>query len=214
MNQAIEKSTQYYDEMKYKQALKYGFFELQSIKEDYLIAKEQKANPYTLMKFVLTQLILINPIIPHFAQFCWNKYAYPVFKDSQNFGEEINENLCFQAWPQISAQVDQVAVDRLIYLRKTKSEIRQGLEKAKLGGGKKKKGKQDEPAKVLEKCTVFIAKEYPEFQKKCLQVLQGFEFDDDNKIVGDHVTAIRDAFPDKKQAGLAMKFVAFQLAIA
>lgn len=67
MNQAIEKATQYYDEMKYKQALKSGFFELQSIKEDYLIAKENKANPYTLMKFVLTQLVLMNPIIPHFS---------------------------------------------------------------------------------------------------------------------------------------------------
>jgi len=82
-------------------------------------------------------------------------------------------------------------------LRKTKGEIRQGLEKAKLGG-KKKKGKQEEPAKVLEKCTVFIAKEYPEFQKKCLTVLQGFEFDENNKIVGDHITAIRTAFTDKK----------------
>jgi len=48
-------------------------------------------------------------------------------------------------------------------LRKAKGEIRQGLEKAKLGGGKKKKGAQAEPAKVIEKCTVFVAKEYPEF---------------------------------------------------
>ena len=198
MNIAIEKSTENYEGMKYKQTLKYGFFELQSIKEDYLIAKENKANPYTLMKFILTQLVLMNPIIPHFAQYCWNKYVYPIFKDSQNFGEDIAENLCSQAWPKLSAQIDQIAADRLVYLRKTKSEIRQGLEKAKLGGGKKKKGKQEEPAKVLEKCTVFIAKEYPEFQKKCLTVLQGFEFDENNKIVGDHVTAIRNTFTDKK----------------
>ena len=43
--------------------------------------------------------------------------------------------------------------------------------------------------------------------------MQGFEFDAENKIVGDHVAAIREAF-DKKQAGLAMKFVSFQLNIA
>ena len=61
---------------------------------------------------------------------------------------------------------------------------------------------------------MFVAKEYPEFQKKCLQVLQGFEFDENNMIKGDHVTAIRETFPDKKVAGIAMKFVSFQLDIA
>lgn len=40
--------------MKYKQAMKFGFFMLQSIKEDYLIAKSGKANPYMLMKFIET----------------------------------------------------------------------------------------------------------------------------------------------------------------
>jgi hypothetical protein len=32
--------------------LKYAFFELQSIKEDYLIAKGGKANAFTLMRFL------------------------------------------------------------------------------------------------------------------------------------------------------------------
>jgi len=53
--------------MKYKQVLKAGFFELQSIKEDYLIAKAGKPNPYTLMRFIVSQLTILNPIIPHFA---------------------------------------------------------------------------------------------------------------------------------------------------
>lgn len=52
INTAIEKATQYYEEMKYKQMLKYAFFELQSIKEDYLIAKGGKANAFTLMRFL------------------------------------------------------------------------------------------------------------------------------------------------------------------
>jgi hypothetical protein len=65
----------------------------------------------------------------------------------------------------------------------------------------------------LEKCVIFVAKEYPEFQKKCLEILSKFEFDSDNKIVGDYVGAIREAF-DKKQGGLAMKFVSYQLGLA
>lgn len=58
-------------------------------------------------------------------------------------------------------------------------------------------------------------------EKICLSVLKGFNFEEEItedgprfKIVGDHIGAIRDTFPDKKQAGLAMKFVSFRLKIA
>jgi len=108
----------------------------------------------------------------------------------------------------VSAPYDKIAGDRLSFLKDTKSSIRLALEKAKTGGAKKKKGAAPTEAKVLENCTVFVAKEYPEFQKKCLTILQQFEFDSENKIIGDHVAAIREAF-DKKQGGLAMKFVSF-----
>ena len=67
INHAIDESTANYDGMKYKQVLKTGFFELSSIKEDYLIAKGNKPNPYTMMRFIVAQLTILNPIIPHFA---------------------------------------------------------------------------------------------------------------------------------------------------
>lgn len=68
--------------MMFKKALKAGFYELQSIKEDYLIAKAGKANPYTLMRYLTAQLTLLNPIIPHFAQYCWKHEVYPVLSKS------------------------------------------------------------------------------------------------------------------------------------
>lgn len=84
LNHAVELTTQSYNEVKFKQALKHGFFELQTIKEDYLIAKGGKANPFLLMKFIETQLILINPIVPHFADFCWRTHIFPVLEKSKN----------------------------------------------------------------------------------------------------------------------------------
>lgn len=223
INSAILMSTQYYDELKYKQVLKYAFFEPTSFKEDYLIAKGGKANPYTLMKYIETQLVLLNPMAPHFCQYCWNHYVYPVLSKSKNFGKEVKENLCDQQWPSASGSIDQVAIDRLRYLKDTKSAIRVGFEQAKTGGKKKgkggkqpKKGEGEAPAeeaKPLDHCVVFVATEYPEFQRKCLEILNEFEFDENNKIQGDYVAAIRGAF-EKKEAGLAMKFVAFQLDIA
>ena len=40
--------------MKYKQASKFAFYELQSVKEDYLIAKGGVANPFTLIRYLET----------------------------------------------------------------------------------------------------------------------------------------------------------------
>ena len=139
-NHSIEMATKNYEEMKYKQALKYAFFEINSIKEDYLIAKGGKANPYTLMRYLETQMVLLNPIAPHFAQYCWKHHIYPVLSKSQNFGKECKADLNDQAWPTASAAVDQVAIDRLSYLKDTKSAIRVGFEAAKSGGKKKAKG--------------------------------------------------------------------------
>lgn len=212
--------------MKYKQALKYSFFEFLSIKEDYLIANGGKANPYTLMKYIEVQLILMNPIVPHFAQYCWNKYVYPVLSKSKNYGP-VTENLSKQPWPKPTAPFNKVTADRYAFLKKVKSAIRVGQDKAKTGGKKKpKKGAEAEPTLDLDSCAVFVAKVYPEFKKNVLTVLQGFEFEQTNKIidkktkkteqvwsiVGDYKTAISQAFPDKKQD--ALQFVSFQLGIA
>ena len=44
-----------------------------------------------------------------------------------------------------------------------------GLENAKKGGkGGKKKGGAAEEKKEIDTCAIFVAKEYPEWKKKCL----------------------------------------------
>ena len=52
VNNGIDQATKNYDGMKYKQALKFSFFEFLSVKEDYLIACGGKVNAYTLMKYI------------------------------------------------------------------------------------------------------------------------------------------------------------------
>ena len=92
------------------------------------------------MRFIVVQLTLVNPIVPHFAQYIWDKYVYPVLSKSKNF-DASNENLAKQPWPVRSSPHDKVAADRLEYLKDTKGEIRAGFEKAKTGGKKKPKNK-------------------------------------------------------------------------
>lgn len=71
INLAIDLTTKAYKEIKYKQVLKAGFFVFQAVKEDYLIAKKGKQNPFLMMKFIETSIILLNPICPHFSEYCW-----------------------------------------------------------------------------------------------------------------------------------------------
>lgn len=54
LNYAIEQTTNAFNEMKFKQALKHAFFELSNLKEDYLIAKHGNVNPFLLMKYIET----------------------------------------------------------------------------------------------------------------------------------------------------------------
>jgi len=39
-------------------------------------------NPYTLMRYLVAQLTLMNPIVPHFAQYIWNNQIFPVLNKS------------------------------------------------------------------------------------------------------------------------------------
>lgn len=199
INRNIELATQMYDKMQYKQAVKYAFYELQAMKEDYLIAKGGKANPFVLMRYLEVQLMMMNPIVPHFAQYCWDEYVYPIFKASKNYSDKAHETKLFKnQWPLPSTPFNKSIADRYNYMKKLKSSIRDGFDKAKTGGKKAKKGKVEEK-KEIEKCYVFVAKEYPEFQKKCLVELNKLDFDEENKPIGDHIAIIREAFPDKKQ---------------
>lgn len=81
-----------------------------------------------------------------------------------------------------------------------------------MGGKKKKggKGKQpDEPAKLIENCVIFVGTEFPEYQKKVLDILNTLNFVDGEV---DFVKPIKESIPDKKQQGLAMKVAAFKVA--
>jgi hypothetical protein len=101
------------------------------------------------------------------------------------------------------------------YIKSVKSNVRLAQDKAKTGGkgGKPAKGKPQAAVaeKVLENVAIFVAPEYPDWQKAVLEILANFEWDAENKIAGGgnaYVNQIKEKIPGPK-AGLAMKFAAF-----
>lgn len=109
-----------YVEMKLKNVIKYAFNEMLSLKEAYLIGKaDGKPNAYVMMTYMVYQLVLMNPILPHFNQYCWMHYVLPWLKQVNECPEgcKIVENLGQAGWPTVKeAEINRIMINQFEYL--------------------------------------------------------------------------------------------------
>src|SRR6056300_434094 len=99
-------------------------------------------------------------------------------------------------WPVNSEPVDYTTQTLFGYLQDTKHQIRLDFDKAKSGGKKqKKKGKGNaapEEQKPVDSVALLVGLNFLPFQKKVLEIMAGFEWDEQNVIQGDYIKAIRE----------------------
>jgi leucyl-tRNA synthetase len=212
LNQIIEKVTAAYDDMKFKQVIKFAFNEMLSLKENWLIAQGNKpgcTNPHLMNRFIEVMLVMLNPIVPHYCQHVWQSIMVPALKSC---GQSPAELIVEQGWPSAKIGADSVVLAAQYgYLQNVKHEIRVNHTKALSGGKKAKKAKKGEEvaeAPTKANAVMFVGVAFPEYQRKVLEILKSFEFKDD-AIQDEYVAAIREAITDKKECGLAMKFAPF-----
>jgi len=192
---------------------KHAFNELLSLKENYLIGKDNKPNHFVVYKFIEAMLMLLNPITPHFCQHSWLTHVVPFLKKSKNFNRPIEKILLKQGWPLANAlaePADPKLTALFEYLQDNKSAFRLSYDKAKSGGKKKnKKAKQAAPEeqKPIENCVIFVGLEHPEYKKQAFEILSGYEFNEQGEIQGDYVQAIRGTIKGPQQ-GMALKVAA------
>ena len=212
VRRVANESREAYGNMKFKVVVKL-FGELLSLKEAYLIATENKANPFILCQLIESMLTIINPICPHFAQHCWQSEVRPALLKSKNLPKQPEEYLIKNGWMNFGDKpVDKNLSEILSYVQGIKSSVRIANEKALSGGkkkGKAKKGAEPEEPKVLENCIVIIGKQYPEFQQQVLGIMQNCADDEDGNISKEYIVKIREQITGKKESGLALKFAAF-----
>jgi leucyl-tRNA synthetase len=92
INYLISQATQAYEEMKYKNVLKYAFYEMINAKDQYILFNADdytKLNPTLMVRFLKIFFILNNPIIPHFSEYMYITYLNPIFEKS---GLEAKKN--------------------------------------------------------------------------------------------------------------------------
>lgn len=97
----------------------------------------------------------------------------------------------------------------LSYLHEVKSEIRIAHKAATTGGKKKGKKAEPEEEKTINTCVLFYTTQFPEYQKKVLEILSKQEFVNDVIQSKDYIAQIRTDFKVKKEADIALKFAAY-----
>ena len=184
INYLIKQATQAYEEMKYKNVLKYAFYEMINAKDQYILFNADdytKLNPTLMVRFLKVFFIMNNPIMPHFSEYMFVTYLNPIFDKSGLSNKKI-EFLCKARFPVPSSEVDTKLFEYNKYMNKVIQGIRDTASK-KIKKGKKDKKEEKAEEKKDVKVKIVFAKEYTPMQKEVLGFLRKQTYDENNKII-------------------------------
>lgn len=171
MDRAIRMTYEAYEATNYRDALKYGFFELQNARDHYRDATSTNGtigmNAGLVKRFMKVQALLLNPITPHFSEYVWSE----VMKNSTLITQEL--------FPQVDAiQGDLLAASH--YMQSVAHNLRTTLQS-------ERKPKKGTPRDGLNAAKVFVARSYPKWQVDAIAILKschdGQVFVPDDQIV-------------------------------
>lgn len=173
LNQKLRLTEAAYEKMLFREAVKEGFFEMQTNLGKYreaVGADKSSRTASTLgnmhrdvfLQFAFYQTVCIAPVCPHTAEHLWGllKDALAKFKGCPY----VNTIMKVQ-WPE-SEEPDDAILEASDYLNETASRIRVAI----LKPSKKKKGNQTAPKP--SKVTIFVRTEMPEWQSMIVDFLR------------------------------------------
>lgn len=144
-----------YENMQYREALKVGFYELVNAKDRYL-QLQAKPNKAVLLEFVENLILILAPIVPHFAEYVWRD----LFKRSTSI---TSEN-----FPKAKeANANDMVIQMDTYLRDLNHSLRTGLSAAS-----KPKKNASQPSIVLNAVQIYVAKDLPDWQAAIINLLK------------------------------------------
>ena len=181
--------------MHYKDALKYGFFELQSSRDWYREVTSDVGMHSDLVEWwIRTAALLALPIAPHFSEHVWTA----ILKEPKS--------VQYARWPEPTAAVDQSILDSAVYMRgaiKTMRDAELSLLK------KMNKGKQGQATydpKRPRAVRIYVTTAFPEWQEQCVQAVKDAYSAEHDKVDDQKVRELltqRGLIKDKR----AMPFV-------
>ncbi|KAJ8976697.1 hypothetical protein NQ317_005914 [Molorchus minor] len=157
INLKIRQTDENYKKMLFKEALKTGFFEMQTIRDKYRELSLDGMHKDLITQFIEVQALLISPICPHVAEHVW-----------QLLGNTTS--ILKAKWP-ISSSIDEILIKKSEYLMETAHSFRVHL-KTYLQGIKTKTNPNPPPVPKPNVINIWVAKTYPQWQSIVLTTLK------------------------------------------
>ncbi|KAG8215233.1 hypothetical protein J3R82DRAFT_8779 [Butyriboletus roseoflavus] len=154
----------HYDSISFKDALKYGFYEFQNIRDWYREVTADVGMHVELVKYwIRASTLLMTPFAPHSAEHIWLAFLHEP------------QSIQLAHWPDPGRTADRTLIEAGAYMRGTLKMIRDAettlLKKLQKG----KRGKPDGPSfdpKSPKSVRVYVATRFPEWQEICVQAVR------------------------------------------
>lgn len=189
MNVAIAATQENYEKMMFRDALKSGFYDLQSARDGYRVmcGGDGLMHSELAMKYIEVSTLLLAPICPHTCEHIWGTLL-------QKGGTVTKAGFPIGTTP------DAKLVAAARYLDETCVSVRKGVAKA-TAPAKQKGGGSSGVAKICNAANVFVADAFVGWRATCLDILRS-NFDD-SKAPGDRFPPINDILAAVKDSPLS-----------
>ncbi|KFM68479.1 Leucine--tRNA ligase, cytoplasmic, partial [Stegodyphus mimosarum] len=179
INHSILQTTEHYEHMMYKEALRTGFFELQASRDKYReLTVKEKMRSDLIFKFIEVQVLLLCPICPHISEYIWSLL-------------EKEKSIMHAKWP-VAEQVDETLLKSSTYFMDVVHKFRLRMKSLK---GKKGAASLSKPTHAV----IWVARSFPAWQSCILTTLRNLYKDNEgfpeNKIIASELSK----FPELKK---------------
>ncbi|KAF9477975.1 Nucleotidylyl transferase [Pholiota conissans] len=160
INGLINTTQTHYENMNYKDAVKFGFYDFQSIRDWYReVTLDVGMHADLVLYWIRNAALLITPVAPHFAEHIWSN----ILKEPKSVQRAL--------WPTPFTPVDPTIIEAGQYMRGMIKTIRDA-EVSLLKAINKSKGKKNVSEAKPKGVGVYVATQFPEWQDICVQVVR------------------------------------------
>ncbi|KAJ7222478.1 hypothetical protein GGX14DRAFT_428848 [Mycena pura] len=167
INELINITQSHYEAMNYKDALKYGFYELQTARDWYReVTADAGMHADLVIYWIRVAALLISPIAPHFSE-----HIHSAILNSPT-------SIQLALWPTPSTSVDAAIIESGLYMRGTTKQMRDAeASLVKMANKVKGKGVKNDSRPIYDPKSpkavrVYVATTFPEWQDACVQIVK------------------------------------------
>ncbi|KAF8346598.1 leucine-tRNA ligase [Amanita rubescens] len=162
INDLINITQSHYEATNYKDALKYGFYELQSARDWYReVTMNAGMHEDLVLYWIRVAALLVAPIAPHFADHLYQSVL------------RLPGSIQNARWPTPEKQVDRTLVEAASYMRGVTKMMRDAeASLLKMLSRNKGKGPITFDPKKPKSVRIYVATEFPEWQNECVDIVK------------------------------------------